>query len=119
MLSPFLVSPPKTPYPIPPPPCFPVLAFPYTGAFTGPRASPPIDAQQSHPLLHLRQPWVQTPPHLHDFYDVREALTLLTHLLVTNFVFQNMHKNTHYFIFLKDLLCLCLVYFCACTYRFL
>jgi hypothetical protein len=38
MLSPFLVSPPKTPYPFSPPPtyqpthsCFPVLAFPYTG----------------------------------------------------------------------------------------
>ena len=39
MLSPFLISPPKTPYLILPPPahppthsCFPVLAFPYTGA---------------------------------------------------------------------------------------
>ena len=37
MLSSFLVSPPKTPYLIPPSPkpshfCFPVLAFPYTGA---------------------------------------------------------------------------------------
>jgi hypothetical protein len=28
-------------------------------AFTGPRASPPIDAQQSHSLLHMRlEPWV-------------------------------------------------------------
>ena len=39
MLSPFLVSPPNIPYPIPPPTAhqhihsfFPVLAFPYTGA---------------------------------------------------------------------------------------
>ena len=39
MLSPFLVSPPKTSYPLSPPPahqpthfCFPVLAFSYTGA---------------------------------------------------------------------------------------
>ena len=28
-------------------------------AFTGPRASPPIDAQQGHPLLHMQlEPWV-------------------------------------------------------------
>jgi hypothetical protein len=27
-------------------------------AFTGPRASPPIDAQQVHPLLHMQlEPW--------------------------------------------------------------
>ena len=40
MLSPFLVFPPENPHPISPPPpaqqpthsCFPVLAFPYTGA---------------------------------------------------------------------------------------
>ena len=39
MLSPFLVSPQKTPYPFPLPPayqpthfCIPVLAFPYIGA---------------------------------------------------------------------------------------
>ena len=30
-------------------------------AFTGPRASPPIDARQGHPLLHMQlEPWV--PP---------------------------------------------------------
>jgi hypothetical protein len=41
MLSPFLISPLKTPYPISPPPvqqpihsCFPVLAFPYNGALS-------------------------------------------------------------------------------------
>ena len=44
MLSPFLVSPPKIPYPIPSSPahqptysCFPVLAFTYTGALSLPR----------------------------------------------------------------------------------
>jgi hypothetical protein len=41
--------------------CFPVLAFPYTGALTRPRASSPIDVQQGHPLLHMQlEPWV--PP---------------------------------------------------------
>ena len=59
MLSPLLVFPPQIPVSILPPRAsmrvFPhllthshlsVLAFPYTGhpAFTGPRASPPIDA---------------------------------------------------------------------------
>jgi hypothetical protein len=41
MLSPFLISPPKTPYPVPPPPahqpihsCFLPLAFPYTVALS-------------------------------------------------------------------------------------
>ena len=30
-------------------------------AFTGPKASPPFDAQQGHPLLHMQlEPWV--PP---------------------------------------------------------
>jgi hypothetical protein len=34
---------------------FLALAFPYTGewAVTGPRASPPIDDQQGHPLLNM------------------------------------------------------------------
>ena len=43
--------------------CLPALAFPTLGpwAFTGPRASPPIDASQVHPLLHVKlEPWV--PP---------------------------------------------------------
>jgi hypothetical protein len=70
MLSPFLVSPPKTPYPLP----LPLLTNPSTPAswpwhspilgqrtFTGPRASPPIDDQLGHPLLHMwLEPWV--PP---------------------------------------------------------
>ena len=52
MLSSFLVSPPKAPYPFSPPlahqpthSCFLTLAFPTLGhrAFSGPRASPPID----------------------------------------------------------------------------
>jgi hypothetical protein len=41
ILSPFLISPPKPPYPIPPLPahqpthsCFPILAFPYTGTLS-------------------------------------------------------------------------------------
>jgi hypothetical protein len=70
---PFLVPPPRNPllhalspcfYERVPPPthsCLPTLAFPYTGAlsFIGPRASPPIDAQQGHPLLHMQlEPWV-------------------------------------------------------------
>ena len=54
MLSPFLASPLKTPYPLPASPahqpthsCFLALAFPILGhrTFTGPRASPLIDDQ--------------------------------------------------------------------------
>jgi hypothetical protein len=53
---------------IPHPPthsCLSALAFSYTGAssqdFTGLSASPPIDAWQGHPLLHMQlEPWV--PP---------------------------------------------------------
>jgi hypothetical protein len=66
---------PGTPYPVPPPLAFmrvfpnpptptslplnsPTLGHP---AFPGPRASPPIDARQSHPLLHIQlEPWI--PP---------------------------------------------------------
>ena len=69
MLSPFLVSPPKIPYPIslpllnnPPTPSLswhpPTLGHP---AFSGPRASPPMDAQQGYPLLRMQlESWV--PP---------------------------------------------------------
>ena len=70
MLSPFLVSPPEVPYPLPPSPAhqpihshFLTLAFPYTGhrTFTGPRDSPPIDDWPGHLLLHMQlEPWV--PP---------------------------------------------------------
>jgi hypothetical protein len=70
MLSPFLISHPKAPYPIPPPPnhqpthsCFPVLAFPYTGASSLHRikAPPPTDVRQGRPLLHMQlEPWI--PP---------------------------------------------------------
>jgi hypothetical protein len=75
VLSPFLVSPPKVPYPLPPPPVpqpthscsqswhSPILKH---RAFTGPRASPPIDDQLSHPLLHIQlEP--QVPPRV--FFD--------------------------------------------------
>jgi hypothetical protein len=76
MLSPFLVPlpPAETPYPISPLPasmresphppthsCLPGLTSPTLGhwAFTGPRTSPPIDAWQGHPLLHMRlELWV-------------------------------------------------------------
>jgi hypothetical protein len=74
MLSPFLVSAPQTPYPILPPPASTrVLPHPHPNscspswhsstlwyqASTGPRASPPTDALQGHPLLHMRlEPWV-------------------------------------------------------------
>ena len=68
MLSPFLVSPLKIPYPLP----LPLLTNPPTPAswpwhspilghrtFTGSRASPPIDDRLSHPLLHMQlEPWV-------------------------------------------------------------
>jgi len=73
MLSSFQVSPPQTPYPIPPPPAsMRVLSHPPTPTslpwhspilghqvFPGPRASPPIGAHQSHPhLLMQLEPWV-------------------------------------------------------------
>ena len=70
MLFPFLYSSPKTPYLLP----LPLLTNPPTPtswpwhsptlghrAFTGPRASPPIDDRLGHPLLHMQlEPWV--PP---------------------------------------------------------
>jgi hypothetical protein len=74
MLSPFQVSLPPNPHLIPPPPdsmkvltqppnqfSLPTWHSPIRGdqAFTGPRASPPIDAWQDHPLLHMwMEPWV-------------------------------------------------------------
>jgi hypothetical protein len=72
MLSSFFVFPPKK-NPIPSPLSLltnqhtpislywhPLAALGHK-AFTGPRASPPIDVQQGHPLLHIQlEPWV--PP---------------------------------------------------------
>ena len=68
ILSPFLVSPPKTPYPLPTTTAhqpthshFLALAFPTLEhrALTGQRAFHLIDEQQGHPLLHIRlEPWV-------------------------------------------------------------
>ena len=74
MLSPFPISPSQTSYPThyplllwgcspshPPtlttPPCHsPTLGH---RAFRGPRASPPIDDRQGHPLIHMQlEPWV-------------------------------------------------------------
>ena len=72
MLSPFLVSPPKTrsPYSLLTPPAhqpthsyFLALAFPYAGALSlhRPRAPPPVDDQLGHLLLHMQlEQWV--PP---------------------------------------------------------
>ena len=70
MLSPFLVSPPKIPYPLPLPPApqptqshswswhSPILGH---RNFTGPKTSPPIDDRLGHPLLHI-QLQLQVPP---------------------------------------------------------
>jgi hypothetical protein len=68
IVSPFQPSPSETPYPIPmplwgcspTPPSIPVFLpwhSPTLGhwAFTGPRASPPTDVQQDHPLPHMRR----------------------------------------------------------------
>ena len=76
MLSPFPVSPPQIPYPLPSPPASmsmlpstpasPPKHSPTLGhwASTGPRAFPPIDARYGHPLLHIQlEPWV--PPCVH------------------------------------------------------
>jgi hypothetical protein len=63
MLSPFLVSPPKIPYPLPHPSasqptyfCILGLALPYTGAykFTGKRVSSPIGEQLCYSLPHMQ-----------------------------------------------------------------
>jgi hypothetical protein len=70
MLSPFLVSSLKIPYPLSPPLALnpPTLtSWPWHSpimrhrTFTRPRASPPIDGQLVHLLLHMQlEPWV--PP---------------------------------------------------------
>ena len=72
MLSLFLVTPLKIPYLLPlsllnnpPTPDSWPWNFPILGhrTFTGPRASPPIDDQLDHPLLHMQlEPWV--PPYV-------------------------------------------------------
>jgi hypothetical protein len=61
MLSPFLVSPLKTPYPLPLLTNPPISAsWPWHSSilghrtFIGPRASPPIDDRLRHPLLHMQ-----------------------------------------------------------------
>jgi hypothetical protein len=63
MLAPFLVTPLKILYPLPPPPApQPTHSHSWTWyspilghrAFTGPRASSPTDDQLSHPLLHMQ-----------------------------------------------------------------
>jgi hypothetical protein len=68
-VTPFLFSPPKIPYPLPPPhapqlthSCFLALEFPILRqrTVTGHRASSPIDDRLGHPLLH-RQLKPQVP----------------------------------------------------------
>ena len=59
MLSPFLVSSPKIPYPLPLPHCSPTYPLParhlpVLGHRTAPRASPPSDDQLGNPLLHMK-----------------------------------------------------------------
>jgi hypothetical protein len=90
MFSPSQVSPSEIPYPISPPPasmrvlphppthsCLPTLAFPHTGSSTTlrPRAAPPTEFQQGHPLAHMRPaPWV-TPRVLFGWWlSIREHL---------------------------------------------
>ena len=61
MLSPFLVSPPKSPYPLPLPlltnPPTPATSWPWHSttlghrAFPGPRASPPIDSNGRRSMI--------------------------------------------------------------------
>ena len=64
MLSLSQVSPPKSHYPLPTPPLTnpptpTSLPTPGHRTFTGTRASPPIDDQLGHPLLHMQlEPWV-------------------------------------------------------------
>jgi hypothetical protein len=74
MLSPFPISPSQTSYPThyplllwgcspshPPTLTTPPCHLPTLGhrAFRGPRASPPIDDRQGHPLIHMQlEPWV-------------------------------------------------------------
>ena len=69
------------------PPCFPVLAFPYTGSSSlhRPRASPAIDVQQGHPLLHMglepfSKPTLRT-----------QLLKLMAHQKIYEYVF-SLHK---------------------------
>jgi hypothetical protein len=61
MLSPFQVPPQNSlSHPLPcsyegvPPPTHPLLPTLGHWPFTGPSTSPPIDAQQGHPLLHMQ-----------------------------------------------------------------
>jgi hypothetical protein len=62
MLSPFLVYPPKIPYPSPTPPSQPTHShsWPWHSpiveprTLTGPRASLPIDNRVGHSLLYMR-----------------------------------------------------------------
>ena len=93
MLSPFLVSPLKTPYPLP----LPLLSNPHTPTswpcnsptlghrtFTGPRPSPPIDDRLAHPLLHMHlESWVQPCVFSDWWFSPREFWGLgLVHIVV-------------------------------------
>jgi hypothetical protein len=82
MLSSFLISSPKLPYllhftlrPNLPIPTFWPCHSPLLGhrTFTKPRASPPIDDQLGHPLLHMQlEPWVPPCVLLNCWFSPRE-----------------------------------------------
>jgi hypothetical protein len=100
MLSPFLVSTLKIPYPFPPPTshqptysCFLALQSPILGyrTFTGPRASPHTDDWRGHPLLYRQlETWV--PPCI--FFDWWFSLTELWRYWLVHIVVPRMGLQT-------------------------
>jgi hypothetical protein len=71
-----------------PSPCSPthplILSSPEYRTFTGPRASPPIDVQGGHPLLHMQlEPWVPSRIFFDWWFRPRELWGyLLVHIVV-------------------------------------
>ena len=102
MSSPFLVSPPKIPYPLPPLPApqpthshswswhSPILEH---RAFTGLRASPSINDRLGHPLLHM-QLESQVPPCVDLWFSPRELWGYwLVHIDVPPMGLQKMERS--------------------------
>jgi hypothetical protein len=91
MLSPFLVSSPKIPYTLPCSPTHP-LQLPGPGIppilghriFARPRASPSIDSQLGHPMLHMQLETLVPPCVLFDWwYSPRDLWgNWLVHIVV-------------------------------------